>query len=111
LNGVPKGSRASAQDSSLLHEFLSEANLKRVRALHEIARERGQSLAQMAIAWVLRDARVTSALIGARNVEQLDDSLDALNNLKFSKTELKEIDSHARESQIDLWSQAREQMD
>jgi L-glyceraldehyde 3-phosphate reductase len=111
LKGVPKDSRASAQDSSLLHEFLSEANLKRVRALHEIARERGQSLAQMAIAWVLRDARVTSALIGARNVEQLDDSLDALNNLKFSKTELKEIDHHARESQIDLWSQAREQMD
>ena len=111
LNGVPKGSRASAQDSSLLHEFLSDANLKRVRALHEIARERGQSLAQMAIAWVLRDARVTSALIGARNVEQLDDSLDALNHLKFSKAELKEIDRHARESQIDLWQGAREQMD
>ncbi len=111
LKGVPKDSRAGAQDSSLLHEFLNEANLNRVRALHEIARERGQSLAQMAIAWVLRDARVTSALIGARNVEQLNDSLDALNNLKFSKTELKEIDRHARESQIDLWSQAREQMD
>ena len=111
LNGVPKDSRASAQNSSLLREFLSEANLKRARALNEVAKKRGQSLAQMAIAWVLRDDRVTSALIGARNVEQIDNSLDALNNLKFSKAELKEIDRHARESDIDLWRGAREQMD
>lgn len=111
LNGVPKNSRASAQDSSLLREFLSEANLKRARALNEIAKKRGQSLAQMAIAWVLRDARVTSALVGARSVEQIDDSLDALKNLEFSKAELKEIDRHARESDIDLWRGAREQMD
>ena len=80
LRGVPKNSRATAQNSSLLKEFLSEENLKRVRALHEIAEGRGQTLAQMAIAWVLRDRRVTSALIGARNVEQLDNSLDALKN-------------------------------
>ena len=111
LNGVPKDSRATAQNSSILREFLSEPNLKRVRALHDIAEKRGQSLAQMAIAWVLRDARVTSALIGARNVEQLDNSLDALNNLKFSKAELKEIDRHARESDIDRWREAREKMD
>ncbi|HEV2326921.1 MAG TPA: L-glyceraldehyde 3-phosphate reductase [Terracidiphilus sp.] len=111
LNGVPKNTRAAAQDSSLLREFLTEANLKRVRALNEIAQGRGQALAQMAIAWVLRDARVTSALIGARNVEQLDNSLDALKNLKFNKAELKEIDRHARESGIDLWREAREKMD
>ncbi|HEX8710725.1 MAG TPA: aldo/keto reductase, partial [Terracidiphilus sp.] len=111
LSGVPKSSRAQAQGTSLLREFLSETNLKRARALHEIAQKRGQSLAQMAIAWVLRDSRVTSALVGARNVEQLDNSLDALNNLRFSKAELKEIDRHARESGIDLWREARENMD
>jgi L-glyceraldehyde 3-phosphate reductase len=111
LNGVPKNSRATAAGSSLLRDFLSEANLKRVRALHDIAQKRGQTLAQTAIAWVLRDRRVTSALIGARNVEQLDNSLDSLEKLEFSKTELKEIDRHARESGIDLWQQAREQMD
>jgi len=111
LRGVPKNSRATAQNSSLLKEFLSEENLKRVRALHEIAEGRGQTLAQMAIAWVLRDRRVTSALIGARNVEQLDNSLDALKQLAFSKTELKEIDRYAREASVDLWKHAREQMD
>ena len=77
LNGVPEHSRA--EDGLWFEkEFLSEENLKRVRALNEIAHGRGQTLAQMAIAWVLRDQRVTSALIGARNVDQLDDSLDAL---------------------------------
>jgi L-glyceraldehyde 3-phosphate reductase len=111
LKGVPKDSRATAENSSLLSQFLSESNLERVRALHGIAQKRRQSLAQMAIAWVLRDPRVTSALIGARNVEQLDNSLDALHNLKFTKAELKEIDRHARESGIDLWRDAREQMD
>ena len=111
LQGVPNNSRATAQNSSLLREFLTEANLKRIGALHELAQSRGQSLAQMAIAWVLRDRRVTSALIGARNLEQLDNSLDALHNLAFTKTELKEIDRSARESGIDLWREAREQMD
>jgi L-glyceraldehyde 3-phosphate reductase len=110
LKGVPESSRATAQSSSLLKEFLSEENLQRVRALHDIARGRGQSLAQMAIAWVLRDRRVTSALIGARNAEQLDNSLDALKNLEFSDAELAEIDRHAQESGIDLWQEAREQM-
>ena len=111
LKGVPKNSRASAQNSSLLREFLSEPNLNRVRALNEVAQNRGQTLAQMAIAWVLRDSRVTSALIGARNVEQLEDSLTAVNKLEFTKAELKEIDRHARESGVDLWREAREQMD
>ena len=110
LNGVPESSRATAQNSSLLTGFLSEDNLKRVRALNEIASSRGQTLAQMAIAWVLRDRRVTSALIGARNVAQLDDSLDAVKKLEFTDAELAEIDRHAQESGIDLWKEARETM-
>jgi L-glyceraldehyde 3-phosphate reductase len=110
LKGVPADSRAKSEGSSLLKEFMNEKNLKRVRALNEIARGRGQTLAQMAIAWVLRDKRVTSALIGARNVEQLDDSLDALKNLKFTAAELKEIDRYAVDAGIDLWRNAREQM-
>src|SRR5579863_3670345 len=111
LKGMPKDSRAQSQGSSLLKEFLSERNLKHVRALNEIAESRGQTLAQMAIAWVLRDPRVTSALIGARNVAQLDDSLDALNNLKFSASELKKIDQHAQEGDLDLWRGPRETME
>ncbi|HEY1896671.1 MAG TPA: L-glyceraldehyde 3-phosphate reductase [Terracidiphilus sp.] len=111
LKGVPENSRATASNSSLLKRFLSEENVKRARSLHEIARKRGQSLAQMAIAWVLRDPRVTSALIGARNVEQLDDSLDALKKLDFSEAELKKIDRYAQDAGIDLWKDAREKMD
>jgi len=107
LNGVPETSRAK-EGLSFQKEFLSEDNLKRVRALNEIARGRGQSLAQMAIAWVLRDKRVTSALIGARNVEQLDNSLDALKQLQFTKAELEEIDRFAQDGSIDLWRDARE---
>jgi L-glyceraldehyde 3-phosphate reductase len=106
LNGVPKNSRVTAEDS-FQKEFLREENLKRVRALNEIARGRGQTLAQMAIAWVLRDSRVTTALIGARNVEQLDDSLDAVKKLKFTDAELKEIDHHAQDGAIDIWKDAR----
>ena len=109
LKGVPENSRAKAE-GSFLKDFLSEENLGRVRALNEIAQGRGQTLAQMAIAWVLRDQRVTSALIGARNVEQLDNSLDALKNLQFSAAELRDIDSHAQEGSIDLWREAREGM-
>ncbi len=111
LKGVPEDSRATAANSSLLKPFLSENNIKRVRALHAIAKKRSQSLAQMAIAWVLRDPRVTSALIGARNVDQLDDSLDALNHLQFSQKELAEIDRHAQDAGIDLWKDARTKMD
>jgi L-glyceraldehyde 3-phosphate reductase len=110
LKGVPESSRATAENSSLLKNFLNEENLKRVRALNEIAKARGQSLAQMAIAWVLRDRRVTSALIGARNVEQLDNSLDALKKLEFTDAELAEIDRHAQDGGIDLWREARETM-
>jgi L-glyceraldehyde 3-phosphate reductase len=107
LNGVPENSRANAE-GSFQKDFLSEENLKRVRALNEIARGRGQTLAQMAIAWVLRNKRVTSALIGARNVEQLDNSLDAVRKLQFTDAELSEIDRYAQEGAIDLWKGARE---
>src|SRR6202048_2854175 len=95
LKGVPQNSRATAENSSLLKDFLNEQNVSHVRKLNEFARRRGQSLPQMAIAWVLRDKRVTSALIGARNVEQLDDSLDSLKKLDFTPEELQELDHHA----------------
>lgn len=107
LNGVPENSRAK-QGGSFLSEFLSEENLQHVRALNEMARGRGQTLAQMAIAWTLRDHRVTSALIGARNMQQLEDSLDAVRKLEFTAEELAEIDRHAQEGGIDLWKGARE---
>jgi L-glyceraldehyde 3-phosphate reductase len=111
LKGMPKDSRATAANSSLLKEFLNDENIARVRSLSELAKKRGQSLAQMAIAWVLRDRRVTSALIGARNLEQLDDSLDALKKLDFSEAEIAEIDRYAQDAGIDLWKDAREKMD
>ncbi|PWC48592.1 aldo/keto reductase [Azospirillum sp. TSA6c] len=104
LSGQPADARA-AKGGSLRANFLSPENLERIRALDAIAKRRGQTLAQMAIAWVLRDPRVTSALIGARNVEQLDNSLDALNSLSFSPEELAEIDTHAvADAGINLWS-------
>ncbi|WP_428393689.1 L-glyceraldehyde 3-phosphate reductase [Lichenicoccus sp.] len=102
LGGIPADSRV-AKDSSFSRDLLNDELLGRVRALNEIAAQRGQSLAQMAIAWVLRDRRVTSALIGARSVKQLDDSLDAANTLGFDDSELAEIDRHAVEGGIDLW--------
>ena len=105
LNGIPEHSRAKL-DGSFSPKLLTEENLGRVRALHGIAAARGQSLAQMAIAWVLRDNRVTSALIGARDVSQLDDSLNALTKTSFSDDELKQIDSYATEGGIDLWRTA-----
>jgi L-glyceraldehyde 3-phosphate reductase len=107
LNGVPENSRANVE-GSFQKEFLSEENLNRVRALDSLAQARRQTLAQMAIAWVLRDSRVTSALIGARNVEQLDNSLDAMQRPQFSEEELREIDKYAHEGSIDLWKDARE---
>jgi L-glyceraldehyde 3-phosphate reductase len=102
LGGVPADARA-ARDGSLSRQLLSPDNLERIRALDAIAQGRGQSLAQLAIAWVLRDPRVTSALIGARNVEQLEDSLAALNHLDFTSDELAEIDAHAGEAGINIW--------
>ncbi len=109
LQGVPDDARA-AKGRSFSQTLLSEDNLSRVRGLNEIAQARGQSLAQMAIAWVLRDPRVTSALIGARNVAQIDDSLDALGNLQLSADELAAIDRHATEGGIDLWRGVSEEV-
>jgi L-glyceraldehyde 3-phosphate reductase len=105
LDGVPEGSRA-AQGRFFSRDMLSDENLARVRALNEIAQRRGQTLAQMAIAWVLRDPRVTSALIGASSVQQLDDSLGALDRLDFSDDELEEIDRHAQDAGINIWAQS-----
>lgn len=102
LGGVPAESRA-AQGKSLDRAFLSDETLGHVRALDAIARERGQSLAQMAIAWTLRDPRVTSALIGASSVAQLEDSLGAVGNLTFGEDELAAIDPHTPDAGIDLW--------
>jgi L-glyceraldehyde 3-phosphate reductase len=103
LKGVPAGSRASKQ-TSLDTALLSPDNLNHIRALDRIAKRRDQTLAQMAIAWTLRDPRVTSALIGASSVQQLSDSLGALTNLTFDERELKSLDRHAVEGGINLWA-------
>ena len=103
LDGVPPGSRA-ARDGSFSTELLTEANLQDVRALREIARGRGQTLAQMALAWTLRDPRIASALVGASSVEQLDDNLTALERLDFTADELAEIDRYAVEGGVNLWA-------
>ena len=106
LGGVPADSRA-AQGKSLSQDAISDDNLARVRALNEIAAGRGQSLAQLALAWVLRDPRMTSTLIGASSVAQLEDNVAAVKRLDFSDDELAEIDKHAVESGVDLWASAR----
>jgi L-glyceraldehyde 3-phosphate reductase len=103
LEGIPDGSRAS-RNESLAPDLLTEQTLAKVRALREIASRRGQTLAQMALAWVLRNARVTSALIGASSVEQLEDNVSALDNLDFADDELDEIDRYATESDINIWA-------
>ena len=104
LDGIPADSRINRPGGgSLKAEHLSEANLKHVRALNAIAQARGQSLAQMATAWVLRDARVTSALIGASRPEQITELVAALQNLQFSAEELAAIDQHAVDGGINLW--------
>jgi L-glyceraldehyde 3-phosphate reductase len=107
LDGVPADSRA-AQGKSLSPDLLTDKALEHIRALNEIARSRGQSLAQMAIAWTLRDPRVTSALVGASSVAQLDDTLGALANLEFSTAELEEIEPHAVDGGINLWARSAE---
>ena len=104
LDGIPEGSRA-ALNRSIDDDMLSERNLENVRKLNEIARDRGQTLAQMALAWVLRDPRVTSALIGASSVRQLEDNLGALGNLDFSDDELAGIHQLAVDGGVDLWEE------
>jgi L-glyceraldehyde 3-phosphate reductase len=105
LGGIPEDSRA-AKDFYLKKDFINEENMARVRALNEIAAGRGQKLAQMAIAWVLRDPRVTSALIGASSVEQLETNVAALENLAFTDAELAEIDKHAADAGINIWAES-----
>jgi L-glyceraldehyde 3-phosphate reductase len=102
LNGIPPGSRAS-RTGSLTQNMLNEENLARIRALNDIASGRGQSLAQLAIAWALRDPRVTSVLIGASSVEQLDQNVSALDHLEFTSEEIASIDRYAVDAGIDLW--------
>ncbi|MCO1593910.1 L-glyceraldehyde 3-phosphate reductase [Micromonospora sp. RHAY321] len=105
LGGVPEGSRAS-RDSSLSPEALNEENLAKIRALNQIAVRRGQTLAQMALAWSLRDPRMTSTLVGASSVAQLEANVAALDNLTFTEGELTEIDRFATESGINLWARS-----
>jgi L-glyceraldehyde 3-phosphate reductase len=103
LNGVPDGSRAS-HPGSMSQSMLTDANLAKIRALNEIAKRRGQSLAQMAVAWTLRDAVVTSALVGASSVAQLEQNVAALDKVEFSPGELQEIDRYATDSGINIWA-------
>jgi L-glyceraldehyde 3-phosphate reductase len=105
LDGIPADSRA-AREGSFSQNLLSDSNLANARALREIARGRGQTLAEMALAWILRDARVTSALVGASSVAQLDDNLAALDHLEFTPDELTEIDRFAVEGEVNLWAQS-----
>jgi len=102
---VPAGGRAS-RSGSFSRDLLTDANLTNVRGLNEIARRRGQTLAQMALAWIIRDPRVASALVGASSVEQLDDSLGALDHLAFEPAELAEIDTFAVEGGVNLWAES-----
>jgi L-glyceraldehyde 3-phosphate reductase len=103
LNGIPEGSRAS-RAATLPRDMITDEALEKIRALNEIAKARGQSLAQMALAWTLRDPRITSALAGASSVEQLEANVAALEGLDFDDEELAEIDRHATESGINLWA-------
>ena len=103
LDGIPEGSRASREES-LSPELLAGETLAKIRVLNEIAARRGQTLAQMALAWTLRDARMTSTLIGASSVAQLEENVAALDRLDFTPEELAEIDRHATESGINIWA-------
>jgi L-glyceraldehyde 3-phosphate reductase len=105
LDSVPPDSRV-AREGTFSRELLSASNLANARALRDIARGRGQTLAQMAIAWTLRDPRVASALIGASSVAQLDDNLAALDHLAFEPAELAEIDRFASEGGVNLWARS-----
>jgi L-glyceraldehyde 3-phosphate reductase len=107
LNGIPEGSRAT-QNTSLSPDLITDEALEKIRALNEIAKGRGQSLAQLALAWTLRDPRVTSTLIGASSLAQLEENVAMLDNATMSDDELEEIDRHATESGINLWARSSE---
>ena len=102
LHSIPKNSRA-AENSSLDKNNITKTYIKKIKGLSKIARNRGQTVSQLAIAWILRHKTMTSALIGSRTVKQLDECLDSLKNLKFTKSELKQIDKFAKEEKINLW--------
>ncbi|KZL01792.1 L-glyceraldehyde 3-phosphate reductase [Pseudovibrio sp. Ad5] len=108
LGGVPQDSRAGKHIGSFQESFLNETTLTHIRSLNEIAENRGQTLAQMALAWVLRKGRVTSALIGASRKEQVIDCAATINNLEFTEEELTAIDRYATEANINLWAQSSE---
>ncbi len=102
LKTIPKNSRAS-KNSSLDKKMITKSYIKKIQNLKKIAKKRNQTVTQMALAWVLRHPTMTSALIGARTIQQLDECLDSLKNLKFTKNELREIDKYAKEEKINLW--------
>ena len=108
LNGIPEESRAASDTGALRPELLTEDALAKIRSLNEIAQGRGQTLAQMALAWVLRDEHITSVLIGASKVSQIEDCVGALDRLDFTLEELAEIDKFATESQLNLWAKSSE---
>jgi L-glyceraldehyde 3-phosphate reductase len=108
LSGVPAGSRAGTPGTFLNKKLITEENRRHIRALNEVARGRGQSLAQMALAWVLRDPRVTTALVGASSAEQITENVGALANLRFAADELARIDQDAVDGGINLWAQSSE---
>jgi L-glyceraldehyde 3-phosphate reductase len=103
LDGIPEGSRAS-RDGSLSPSLIDEQALAKIKALNEIAARRGQTLAQLALAWTLRDPRVTSTLVGASSVEQLEANVATLEKLDLTEDELAEIDRYATDADINLWA-------
>jgi L-glyceraldehyde 3-phosphate reductase len=105
LHGIPEGSRAS-RDGSLSPKLLTDEAMEKIRALNEIAQARGQTLAQLALAWTLRDPRMTSTLVGASSVEQLESNVAAIDNLDFTDDELSEIDRYATDAQINIWAKS-----
>jgi len=109
LDGVPADSRAAREGSSIGEDHLQESKLKHVRKLNEVAQARGQKLAQLAIQWAVRDPRVTSALLGASSVEQLDTNLDALAFPPLTEDELRAIDDDAVDAGINLWAKQTEE--
>jgi L-glyceraldehyde 3-phosphate reductase len=105
LDGIPEGSRAS-RPATLSPDLITDETMEKIRALNELAAGRGQTLAQMALAWTLRDPRMTSTVMGASSIEQLEDNVGALEKLDFSEDELAEIDKYATESDINLWARS-----
>ena len=106
LNGIPEGSRMQREGNKargLTQKMLTDANLSSLRLLNEMAQARGQTMAQMALSWLLKDARVTSVLIGASRPEQLEENVQALENLRFTEDELKRIDQHVADGELNLW--------